>query len=237
MGIAVEQVPEFPPPPLPSQRQRYSLVVSAIAGSLGEPAEQAFLALLSQTPFTGIALEQMGEFLPLWIPSQRHRYSFFSSWNSLLRMPASQPFLTRLSQRPSTGQGSGLQDWICVSRSDPEQLPPHASPTALLLVLLLLCVPPPQVASQAPHSLHCPQDPHPQLLGGFDPDALRLVAQSPVLQPALQVRVWVKDCPEQTVEALGDQAPPQEMAWDARGFAEEHVPEFEPPWAPSQRHR
>ncbi len=41
------------------------------------------------------------------------------------------------------------------------------------------------------------------------PVALRLVAQSPSLQPALQVRVWVKDCPEQTVAGLGDQAPPQ----------------------------
>ena len=36
------------------------------------------------------------------------------------------------------------------------------------------------------------------------PLALRLVAQSPMLQSAGQVLVCVKDCPEQTVEAAGD---------------------------------
>ena len=29
-----------------------------------------------------------------------------------------------------------------------------------------------------------------------------------MLQPLSHVRVWVKDCPEQTVAGLGDQAPP-----------------------------
>ena len=65
---------------------------------------------------------------------------------------------------------------------------------------------------------------------------MRLVAQSPSLQPTLQVLVWVKDWPEHTVEGLGDQEPPQET-WATAGFAREQVPEFEPPLLPLQRHR
>ena len=52
----------------------------------------------------------------------------------------------------------------------------------------------------------------PQTIGstqGCVPVALRLVEQSPVLQPLLQVLVWVKDWPEQTVEVAGDQDAPQ----------------------------
>ena len=41
------------------------------------------------------------------------------------------------------------------------------------------------------------------------PVASRLVEQSPVLQPALQVLVCVKKCPEQKLEAAGDHAAPQ----------------------------
>ena len=62
------------------------------------------------------------------------------------------------------------------------------------------------------------------------------MAQSPSLQPALQVLVWLRDSPEQAVEGLGDQAPPQET-WATGGFARVQVPEFAPPWMPSQRHR
>ena len=67
------------------------------------------------------------------------------------------------------------------------------------------------------------------------PLALRLVAQSPVLQPALQVLVWVKDWPEQTVEVAGDHAAVPQLT-GVTGFAVEHVPEFDPPSLPSQRH-
>ena len=162
MGIALEQVPELRPPLLPSQRHRYSLVVSAIAASLALPEEQPFLVLLLQTPFTGFALAHLPEFRPPWIPSQRHRYSVSVSPNSAsLGVPETQAFLAVLSQTPFTGQLCELQDRLCVSIASPEQLlPPHASVTVLLLVLLLLCVPPPQVALQVPQSLHCPQDPH-----------------------------------------------------------------------------
>ncbi len=67
------------------------------------------------------------------------------------------------------------------------------------------------------------------------PVAPRLVEQSPVLQPALQVLVWVKDWPEQTVEVAGDhEAVPQLTG--ATGFSAEHTPEFDPPLLPSQRH-
>ena len=65
---------------------------------------------------------------------------------------------------------------------------------------------------------------------------MRLSLQSPSLQPALQVLVWVKDVPEQTVEFTGDQEPPQEIRATG-GFARAQVPEFAPPWTPSQRHR
>ena len=41
------------------------------------------------------------------------------------------------------------------------------------------------------------------------PVAPRLVEQSPVLQPALQVLVWVKGRPEQIVEVAGDHDAPQ----------------------------
>ena len=67
------------------------------------------------------------------------------------------------------------------------------------------------------------------------PVAPRLVEQSPVLQPALQVLLWVKGRPEQTVEVAGDHAAVPQLIW-ATGFATEHVPEFEPPSVPSQRH-
>ena len=52
----------------------------------------------------------------------------------------------------------------------------------------------------------------PQMIGVTQrivPVALRLVEQSPVSQPLLHVRVWVKDSPEQIVAGLGDQMPPQ----------------------------
>ena len=39
---------------------------------------------------------------------------------------------------------------------------------------------------------------------GFVPVAERLVEQSPLLQPAAQDRLWVKDCPSQTVATPGD---------------------------------
>ena len=79
----------------------------------------------------------------------------------------------------------------------------------------------------------------PQVTGSTQdivPLALWLVAQSPSLHPTLQVLLWVKDWPEQTVEGLGDQAPPQET-WATGGFARVQVPEFAPPCSPSQRHR
>ena len=98
------------------------------------------------------------------------------------------------SQAPQgTGQPCVLQDWLSVSLPDPVQVPPHTSLKVMLLVLLLLCVPPPQVTLQAPQSPHCPQAPHSQSLGGNVPDTMRLVAQSPSLQPVLQVLVWVRD--------------------------------------------
>ena len=83
-----------------------------------------------------------------------------SSNAALLGVPEAQAFRPLLSQTPFTGQLCELQDWLCVSEADPEQLPPHASVTVLFLVLLRLCVPPPQVTLQAAQSLHCPQDPH-----------------------------------------------------------------------------
>ena len=102
-----------------------------------------------------------------------------------------------------TGQSCVLQDWLSVSLADPGQLPPHASITIFLLVLVLSCVPPPQSALQVSQSLHCDQDPHRQFVGGRVPDSVRLSEQSPVLQPSLQVRVWLKDSPEQTVPGSG----------------------------------
>ena len=68
----------------------------------------------------------------------------------------------------------------------------------------------------------------PQDTQDFVPVVPRLSEQSPSLQPGLQARVWMKECPEQTVERLGDQAPPQET-WASGGFTIEQVPEFEPP--------
>ena len=67
------------------------------------------------------------------------------------------------------------------------------------------------------------------------PVAPRLVEQSLVLQPALQVLLWVKGRPEQTVEVAGDHAALPQLIC-ATGFAAEHVPELEPPSLPSQRH-
>ena len=67
------------------------------------------------------------------------------------------------------------------------------------------------------------------------PVAPRLVEQSPVLQPALQVLLWVKGRPEQTVDVAGDHAAVPQLIC-ATGFAREHVPEFDPPSLPSQRH-
>lgn len=157
----------------------------------------------------------------------------------LLQTPAflaSVPPGVQLQVPQGTWQGCVLQDWLCVSVGNPGQAPPHASVTVLLLVLLLLCVPPPQLALQAPQLPHCDQDPHSQLLGGAVPDTVRLVAQSPSLQPVLQVLVWVRDWPEHAVEGLGDQEPPQET-WVTGGFVREQVPEFDPPCSPSQRHR
>ena len=83
-----------------------------------------------------------------------------------------------------------LQAWLCVSTADPGHAPPHASGVVLALNLLLSCEPPPQDTLQSSQALHCDQDPHTQSLGCFVPDALRLVAQSPSLQPASQVLVW-----------------------------------------------
>ena len=89
----------------------------------------------------------------------------------------------------TTGQSWVLQAWLSVSVADPRQVPPHASVAALPRVLLRLCVPPPQLALQALQPPHGDQAPHTQLLGGFAPEALRLVEQPPVLQPGLHVRV------------------------------------------------
>ena len=104
---------------------------------------------------------------------------------------------------PQTTQSCVLHDRRCVRTGDPGHAPPHASGLLLLLVLLLLCVPPSQDALQALQGLHCDQDPHRQLLGGFAPGTVWLVSQLPVLQPSLQVLVWSTDCPTQTVDAAG----------------------------------
>ena len=157
----------------------------------------------------------------------------------LLQMPASVASLrlpVQLQVPQGTWQGCVLQDWLSVSLPDSVQVPPHTSLKVMLLVLLLLCVPPPQVTLQAPQSPHCPQAPHSQSVGGTEPETVRLVAQSPSLQPALQVLVWVRDWPKHAVEGLGDQVPPQET-WATGSFAREQVPEFDPPCSPSQRHR
>ena len=107
-----------------------------------------------------------------------------------------------------------------------------------LQVLVLVWV---KVASQAcvegagDHSDHCAV---PQVISVSQycvPVAPRLVEQSPVLQPALHVLLWVKGWPEQTVEVAGDHAALPQLIC-ATGFATEHVPEFEPPSVPSQRH-
>ena len=105
---------------------------------------------------------------------------------------------------PQVTQSCVLQDRLCVRTGDPGHAPPHASGLLLLLVLLLLCVPPSQDALQALQALHGDQDPHRQLLGGFLPGTVRLVSQSSVLQPSLQVLVWMTDCPTQT--SLGSTA-------------------------------
>ena len=49
----------------------------------------------------------------------------------------------------------------------------------------------------------------PQPTHSLVPLVLRLVEQSPVLQPALQVLVCLKDMPEQCSEAAGDHEAPQ----------------------------
>ena len=67
------------------------------------------------------------------------------------------------------------------------------------------------------------------------PVAPRLVEQSPVLHPALQVLVWVNGRPEQTVVVAGDHGAVPQVTW-ATGFSAEHTPEFDPPPLPSQRH-
>ena len=67
------------------------------------------------------------------------------------------------------------------------------------------------------------------------PVAPRLVEQSPVLQPALQVLLWVKGWPQQTVEVAGDHAAVPQLT-GVTGFAAEQTPEFDPPLVPSQRH-
>ena len=61
------------------------------------------------------------------------------------------------------------------------------------------------------------------------------MAQSPLLQPALQVLVWVKDSPVQILTEAGTQTPPQGTRVTG-GFAVEQMPESWPPWLPSQRH-
>ena len=132
----------------------------------------------------------------------------------------------------SITQGCMLQAWLCVSTADPGHAPPHASGVVLALNLLLSCEPPPQDTLQSSQALHCDQDPHSQLLGCFVPDVLRLVAQSPSLQPGSQVLVWRRNWLVQIAAALGDQGAPQETV----GFAREQVPEFEPSCSPSQRH-
>ena len=75
-GFAREQVPEFEPPLVPSQRHRWWLVVSATAASLAVPALQPFLALSSHTPATGTSsmrMKHLSEFRPPCWPSQRQR--------------------------------------------------------------------------------------------------------------------------------------------------------------------
>ena len=67
------------------------------------------------------------------------------------------------------------------------------------------------------------------------PVAPRLVEQSPVLQPGLQVLLWVKARPQQCSEVAGDQEAVPQLT-EATGFSAEHVLEFDPPLLPSQRH-
>ena len=113
---------------------------------------------------------------------------------------------------------------------------PTLQPALQFLVLVWV-----KVASQAcvegagDHSDHCSV---PQLICVSQycvPLAPRLVEQSPVLQPALQVLLCVKGRPEQTVEVAGDHAAVPQLIC-ATGFATEHVLEFDPPLLPSQRH-
>ena len=70
------------------------------------------------------------------------------------------------------------------------------------LLHVRVCLPPPQGLSG-----QILQADQPPLRGhdGFVPVFDRRVEQSPVLQPALQVLVWVKDWPKQTVERAGVQ--------------------------------
>lgn len=69
-GFALEQVPEFDPPPLASQRQRYSLAVSGTAPSLAVPTRQPFRMLLLHS--AGFGEEQVEECVSS-LPSQRQR--------------------------------------------------------------------------------------------------------------------------------------------------------------------
>ena len=72
-GMYLKHFSEFVPPCAPSQRQRWAFALSGTASALAVPDEQPLRTLSSHTPFTGMNMWHLSEFVPPCWPSQRQR--------------------------------------------------------------------------------------------------------------------------------------------------------------------
>ena len=184
------------PPQLPSHRHPPSerLLLS--------PAEQP-VAL--HTPFTGPAV------VPPQLPRHCHRPP-----ERLCRWPTEQPVALHA---PLTG-GEAVQLALV---GLPQLGPWHANVAEPLRQEVLfdgVTLVPAEVSGTEPEQVTPAFAQDTVVAGqghGLVPAFCRLVAQSPSLQHRLQVLVWVKDVPEQTVEGDGDHVPPQEALAGQQG--------------------
>ena len=72
-ALYVKHFSEFLPPCRPSQRQRWAFTLSGTASALAVPVKQPLRTLSSHTPFTGMNMWHLSEFVPPCRPSQRQR--------------------------------------------------------------------------------------------------------------------------------------------------------------------
>ena len=224
-GMNLWHLSEFSPPCRPSQRQRYAFDVSAIASSLGVPAEQPLRTLSSHTPSTE-RMKHLLEFRPPCSPSQRQTYppEPASGNASSLGTPAEQPLRTLSLQTPSTG----LNMWH-LSEFEPPYRPSQRQRYAFEVSATAS-----SLAVPAEQPLRVPSS-HAPFTGTC---LLHLPEFAPAFQPsqrhAYSVELSGKASSlgvpaEQPLRTLSSHTPATENH-------RAHRPEFCPPPSPSQRH-